>query len=224
MRADKGINHDIYEKRLIKTPKPTPGYKYVPRCIYFYYVRFDKNGKVRVDHYFWPPTKPSTWKPIPHADVPDIMKKLALNARPRTKKKNPKKDKKSNNFEPFPWTRRSYIAVFIDEANLRFAKRDDGRSSVVFNTEEGEANHSFFDGEDCDLEMPIGNDGTSFDRRSAIYFINHMKGKDGYDLGDDHESFKFNLNMIATFANSSKAGARLQFDPGGTNQGPPEQP
>lgn len=221
MKIDKGTNHDVYEKRLTKTPHPTPGYDYVPYCIYFYYVRFDENGKVRVDHYFWPPTSPDKWTPIPHDKVPKIMKKLAINGRPR-KKKDPPKDK-SNNFDPFPWKRKSYVAIFIDEADWRFSKNDDGRPSIIFNTEEGEANHCFFDADDCYFDMPIKNTKKT-DRRWGVYFVNHMKGKDGYDVGDEPEKFKFNLNLVATYSNSSAAGARLQFDPGGTNQGPPEQP
>lgn len=220
--TSKGTNHSVYEKRLTKTPHPTPGYTYVPCCIYFYYVRFDRDGRVRVDHYLWPPTKPSKWIPIPHSAVPKIMDDLILNARPRTKKKNPKK-LKSNNFNPVPWARKSYVAIFVDEANWRFSRESDGRPSVLFNTDEGSANHSFFDAVDVVFEVPIGESG-AFDRRSGIYFINHMKGLDGEDLGDDLESFKFNLNLTAEFANTSKVGARLQFDPGGTNQGPPQQP
>lgn len=221
----KGTNHDIYDKRLTKLPDPTPGYDYVPRCIYFYYVRFDKNGKVRVDHYFWPTTKPKNWKPILHHTLPARIYELAINARPIRKSAPREKDPprlKTQNFDPIPWVRKSYIAIFIDEANWRFASREDGRSSVVFNTDEGCANHSFFDAADCVLDMPV--DGKPSDKRSALYFINHMKGLDGYDLGEEPEQFKFNLNMTANFVNSSKSGARLQFDPGGTNQGPPEVP
>lgn len=220
--TSKGTNHSVYEKRLTKTPKPTPGYTYVPHCIYFYYVRFDTNGKVRVDHYLWPPTKPDKWTPIPHAAVPGIMEALIVNARPRTKKKKPKK-LDSNNFDPVPWSRKSYVAIFIDEANWRFSKEGDGRPSVVFNTDEGAANHSFFDAVDVLFDVPIYGTKDS-DRRSGIYFVNHMKGMDGEDIGDDVETFKFNLNLIAGFANTSQVGARLQFDPGGSNEGPPEQP
>ena len=213
----KGINHDVYEKRLTKTPNPTPGFTYVPKCIYFYYVRIDNDGKVKVNHYLWPDKPVNQWVSIPHADVPTHMKTMALNA--RASGQNPPR-LGTNNFEPIPWEYRSYIAIFVDELNWKFVRRENDHPSVVFNPDEGESNHTFFDAADCSLMMPNNSTGVD-DERWGIYFINHMKGSDGFDLGEDPESFKFNMNFRVEYANTGGDGAYITFDPGGTNQGPP---
>ena len=112
-------NKDVYEERL-KAPRPLPGFDYVPRCIYFYYVRIDNSGMVRADHYFYangPADDPSQWQPIPYADAVDrngIIRTLALNARPSTRIKNPPK-LDSDSFDNVVWNRRSYVAIFFDE-------------------------------------------------------------------------------------------------------------
>lgn len=77
-------NQDAYEKRLT-ADHPPPGFDYVPRCIYFDYVRIYASWMVRADHYFYsngPADQPDQWKPIPYADAVDpegIVKRLALN-------------------------------------------------------------------------------------------------------------------------------------------------
>src|ERR1044072_412947 len=43
-------NHSVYEPRLTTVP-PTAGYDKVPHTVYFYYVRMDTDGKLRVRHY-----------------------------------------------------------------------------------------------------------------------------------------------------------------------------
>ena len=220
-----GTNHDIYEKRLTAIGGPIPRFDKVPRCIYFYYVRIDRDGKVRVDHYLYVKRNPDgTSAEIPYADVPRILYDLAINARPRTHVKDPPKDR-TNNFDPIPWKYRSYIAIFFDEANWQFCRRQNGLPAVVFDADLGKANNSFFDAADVMLDMPI-DDTTETDERSAVYFINHVKrNSDGDPLEDGEEqNFKFDMWLSAAFANTSTAGMRVIFDPGGTNQGPPQDP
>jgi len=218
----KGRNFDIYEPRLTKAP-PEPGFEKIPHSIYFYYVRFDRDSGLRVDHYLYPSPDPTKWDgPIPYDEVPAILKSLAINARPRTRDKNPPR-LPSRNFESIPWKHISYIAIFMDEANWRFLKRADGKAAIAFVPDRGNPNHSFFDARDVMVDMPIGN-GNVTDQRSAIYFVNHMKAdQNGATIGHTSQAFKFNLNFTASFAEGGTT-IPITIDPDGTNEGPPIGP
>jgi len=218
----KGRNFDIYEPRLTKVP-PEPGFEKIPHSIYFYYVRFDRDLILRVDHYLWPSPDFREWGgPVLYDDVPAILKSLAINARPRTAIKNPPR-LPSRNFQSIPWRHISYIAVFMDEANWRFHQRADGKTAIAFVPEQGTPNHSFFDARDVMIDMPIGN-GPGTDQRSAIYFVNHMKADpDGGTLGEATQAFKFNLNFTAAFAEGGDS-IPITIDPDGSNEGPPIGP
>jgi hypothetical protein len=224
-------NADVYEKRLTKA-KPPAGFDYVPHCIYFYYVRIDGNGMVRADHYLYangPLDRPEEWQPIPYEDAVDpegIVKRLALNARPSTRAKDPPR-LPSHSFADIVWTRRSYIVIFFDEANWAFHQRVGNKPSVAFNVDDGhKPNQSFFDAKDLVLEMPNRRTGRT-DQRSAILFVNHMKDSDdGSELGEagrKQEKYKFDMYLQVKYAEGGPAMTVI-FDPGGTNLGPPETP
>jgi hypothetical protein len=221
------INHDIYELRLTQVP-PTPGYAYIPSCIYFYYVRVDNSGKLRIDHYFdcnGPIADPTQWQPIPYADVPARLFNLAMNARPGTVNKNPP-TLPDHNFDNIVWRRKSYIAFYFDEANWHFHTRGGARSAVVFKV--GPTvypNHSFFDAQDVVLDMPnVFHGGT--DQRSALFFVNHMKRNEAGDefILPESQTFEFEMFLKVQFAEASTNTLTVIFDPTGTNQGPPETP
>jgi hypothetical protein len=227
------INHDIYEPRL-----GTPNFTDVPRCMFFFYLRVDTDGKLTVDHYFYvdgDKNDPETWQEIPYyaKDLNDLVQRLAVNARPLRKGDSRVRDPEreaAHNFQGPDWTRRSYVAIFLDEANWKFHKFPDLDSAVVFITEEkngkkGTENHSFFDAIDLPIEMPIAG-GPAKDTRSAIVFINHMKGDEaGADLGDGvREFFQFKMFVDVTFASGPGVPMTVIFDPDGTNLGPPLQP
>lgn len=219
-------NYDVYESRYTAHPK-TPGFEKTPHCVYFYYVRIDRSGKVRVDHYLYaegPLKDPTKWPPIPYKDMPDIVYKLALNGRPGVRCKDPPK-LDTHNFDDIPWKRKSYIAIFIDEGNWSFHRRQAGKPSVAFDPDWGTPNHSFFDALDLVFDMPNKyTKGT--DKRSAIFFINHMKrNAKGDDLLKwESQPFKFDMWLAAVFAETSQRGMTANFDPGGTNLGPPLPP
>lgn len=223
-------NHDIYEPRLTAEP-PVDGFGYVPRCIYFYYVRLDGNGMVRIVPYFYangPVENSAEWQPIPYAEVADpegIVKRLALNARPSTTSKNP--DRMPGKGFSDKWRRRSYIVIFFDESNWSFHQRIGGKSSVVFNISENhKPNRSFFDARDLDVYMPRRRGGE--DKRTAIFFVNHMKdadsGGDFDDRPDQRQEYKFDMYMRARYADDATGTVTVILDPTGTNQGPPETP
>lgn len=223
-------NHDVYESRL---GAGTPGFTAVPHCMFFYYVRIDRDGRLRVAHYRYvdgDPEDPNTWQPIEYSRkrLEPLVESLARNARP-SGLKDPRPDAEEN-FQNILWNRKSYIAIFIDEANWKFHKFPAQDSAVVFITETkngktGTVNHSFFDAMDFEIDMPI-NGGPATDKRSAILFVNHMKGDDqGTDLGSGvSQLFQFKMFLDVAFASGSAVPMTVIFDPDGTNMGPPLGP
>lgn len=223
-------NHDVYERRLAAG---IPGFTAVPHSMHFYYMRIDRDGRLRVAHYTYVdgnPADPDTWQPIEYSEarLRPLVETLARNARP-SGLKNPPRDPEEN-FQNIVWRRKSYIAIFLDEAHWKFHKYPAQDSAVVFITEPkngktGTQNHSFFDAMDLELDMPI-NGGPATDKRSAIVFVNHMKGDEqGNDIGDGVEQFfQFKMFLDAAFATGQAVPMTVIFDPDGTNMGPPIGP
>jgi hypothetical protein len=71
-----------------------------------------------------------------------------------------------------------------------------------------------------------GGDGRGADTRSAIALINHMKQNSGGDDLPDGEAqwFEFDIYLDVDHAGTASTPLTIILDPGGTNQGPPEQP
>jgi hypothetical protein len=228
-------NHGIYEQRLSAAAGPVKNFEYIPHCMYFYYVRIDASGKLKIAHYFYvlgDVTDPTTWNAIPY-DQPTlegIVKTLAKNARRKIPTAPPPLPE--INFKDIIWDRKGYIAIFVDEANWSFHDSDDIEPAVIFNAVNGSVeNHAFFDAMNLRIQMPVRHPpGT--DTRSAIVFVNHMKSdEDGTDLGYGlpagqyaREKFEFEMFLGVTFTGGSDAPMTVIFDPGGTNQGPPLEP
>lgn len=229
-QLDNELNEDVYEKRLTAQP-PAEGFEKVPCCVYFYYVRVDRIGTVRADHYFYANgpegSRSEEWREIPYEEMakPDgLMKMLADNARPSGEHKFALPN---NSFRDVVWNHRSYIAIFFDERNWFFHQRTNNKSSVVFNVTEGrDPNRTFFDAKDLVLEMRVrgrrGRPDTT-DRRSAIFFVNHFKDNDGTALGSNgraERKYKFDMYLQARYARPDAPPVTVIFDPDGTNQGP----
>jgi len=233
-------NYDVYQRRLgVPEPEgtgttdwPPVPFTYRPRCVYFYYVRFDSDGALRVDHYFHPNgplDDPSQWQAIGEGEIEGIVTKLALNGRSVVPNDPPKLP--DHNFENIVWNRISYIAIFADEANWKLHKRPGKvapyQGAVVFNPVKGsELNSSFFDAKDFEIDMPTRRGGS--DKRTAIYFINHMtiENNDGTSIGSEpgESKYIFDVYFDVAFADPTMQTATIILDPGGTNQGPPQQP
>jgi hypothetical protein len=223
-----GALQSIYDQRL-GDPINFPKHQYVPHCIYFFYIRVNGNGAIKVDHYFYfegPPDDPSKWAPILYDDVDDKIKMLAYNARPLGNG-NPSPLPR-HNFDTIVLRRKSYVAFFLDEGNWAFHKRlgPTPRTAMVFNkTKAGVDNYSFFDGKDLEFLMDISGTGGQQDLRTGVVLVNHMKDANGDDLTvADSPQFAFDMYFDVTFADPSSKKLTVIFDPGGTNQGPPEQP
>jgi hypothetical protein len=204
-----------------------PGYDYIPHCVYFYYVRINNSGALEVDHYFYfrgPPDDPKQWEEIPYDDVPGIVKELAENARP-SGKKNPAA-LPSHNFEGITMRRKSYVAFYVDERHWLFHKRADDKNAMVYSDiKAGQPNYSFFDANDVEVVMPIKGSAAT-DTRTGIFMINHMKrDANGNDLvAGDALEFAFDMFFGVSFVHPTSKTLTVIFDPGGTNQGPPEKP
>lgn len=231
------VNHDIYEQRLTDPDtNKWPTYRLTPYSMYFYYVRINSNGRLVIDHYFYATggeDHPDKWTKIPHDKngLHDLVKQLALNARPSVKPadKNPPRKMKGD-FKKSEWQHKSYVAIFFDEANWTFRKKTagSGESAVTFIVKDGDKvgtpNHSFFDAIDLAITMPIrrpGREGLTEDTRSAIVFVNHMKADEaGRDLQDDDDQ-EFVFKMILDVNSESQDDPPTVFiiDPGGTNGG-----
>lgn len=218
-----GTNSDIYDKRLTAA-YPWEPFKYVPYSLYFYYVRLDGAGRLRVDHYFYvdgPLDHPEQWQPIPPERVAAITAELAANARAGGSNPPPS----GGDFQDIVWIRKSHLAILIDEENWVLHKRADGRAAVVVETGKGSTpNHSFFDARDLDVEIPGGSGST--DSRTAISLINHMKrNSDGDDLLDgEAQRFAFNIYLDVSYGGATASKLTVILDPDGTNMGPPIGP
>jgi len=222
-----GTNHDIYDKRLIAS-SPSAPFDYVPHIIYFYYLRFNDAGALIADHYEYhdgpSPSQPKPWAAIPYASVPALLNHLASRARPGGGGRPDGHD-----FKDIIWTHRGYLAFVLDHASWTFHKSADGKAAVVFRPDKGSTpNHSFFDAVDLNVSV-LNHDATKLDSRSAVYLVNHMRSNaDGAEIGStgqpDSQWFAFDLCFDVPYATGSTERLTVIMDPGGTNQGPPEQP
>jgi hypothetical protein len=237
-RDSGGVNHDIYEKRL-SDPANWPNFQMTPHSMFFYYVRINSDGRLVVDHYFYVDGDEAdlkTWKQIPYDKevLRAIVKKLALNARPLKRGETRVLEPIARgDFNKTKWNRKSYIAIFFDEANWSLRKRADGNSGVTFVVDDGvnrrTPNHSFFDAMDLAVEMPIRRPqagGDTTDTRSAIVFVNHMKGDEsGRDLErGEKQQFKFSMMLDVKAAMADDPPTVFIIDPGGENGGPSVPP
>lgn len=217
-----GTNHDIYDKRLTM-PNPWPPFNYVPHYIYFYHVRVSEKGNLLVDHYEYgdgpDPDHPNRLAEIPYNVVPRIVQRLTEDAR-RGNVRTPT----GRDFRSIIWKRRSYIAIVLDEPNWTFHKRDPDRSSIVFNLAKGSCpNQSFFDAQDLDVPA-INPANGQVQGCSGVYFVNHMtRDSAGTPVDRPGQQFYFDMYVDAKYARSAEK-MTIILDPGGSNEGPPEQP
>lgn len=214
-QASSSTLYSVYEKRLTELPHPRPGYDKEPYTVYFYYVRVDTDGRLKVKHY----TQESA-SAIPHNTLQAVIQGLVDNV--RNGDNNPPPN--GRNFASIEWTRKSYIAFFIDEENWDLHQSGNPLDGIRFNSSPT-PNHTFFDAVDLRVTVTNRRSG-AVTQRSAIAFVNHMKKDDqGNDLeAGDRQPFKFEMIFDVKFADQSPAPIIVIFDPDGTNVGPPLPP
>lgn len=211
----------VYEEKLRRIP-PDPKYALVPHMIYFYYVRIDTDGKLKVDHYTYEPGGA-----IPPTTIQARVQHLV--DRVRGVNNDPMVIHTGSNFEDIKWERISYIAFFVDEEHWTLHQDGSGLEGVRFVSNVGGAypNHTFYDADDFLIRVQNATSG-AVTHRSAIAFINHMKkNANGDPLGEhgpEEQKFKFEMLFDVKFAHTSTVGMTVIFDPDGTNTGPPIGP
>lgn len=217
-------NSDVYDPRL----NTSDDFRVVPYVIYFYYIKFDNDGKPQVKHY-----RHQDPGPISGGQLGLKVKDLATRARAG----DPTLESAGSNFQDIKWKHKSYIVIFMDSPYWKLLKRtsDPNRSAIVFNTNKGgKPNHTFFDADDLLVNMPPAMPPIAGDTgdRTAVYFINHMKKSDfGDDLGYDQqgqpvpEEEKFSFDVYFDVSNGPSGPSTVfVIDPDGTNMGPPIGP
>ncbi len=217
----RGSNHDVYLDRLKSSDPKYQPFKKTPCSIYFYYIKFGEYGVPDIRHYEEFAATPFDY----YTDMPDKIKELAKSARDETG------EVKGTNFENITWDRKGYIVIFMDSPDWELMPTSNG-GAVIFRPDKGSTpNHSFFDGMNIQVIMPPlghGDDG----RRTAIYFINHMKKSEfGDDLGikqDGSKEVQFEYYAFDVCFQVKGQGGSLPtvfiIDPGGMNLGPPVPP
>lgn len=225
-RSKEEISEDIYDEKL---KKGTSGYNSPPYYIYFYYVALNSSGAIQIRHYWQVDgdrDDEETWKPISFEDAKKITRQLAINARKDIANQDPKPD--GYNFENIVWVRRSYMVMVFDEPYWSFFKKKSENSPIIFTTRikgknRGTKNHTFFDAEDFILALPpVSSSDTG--ERTGLIFVNHMKGDEFGNKLMSKQYFQFNMFFEVKLSDNSSAPLTVIFDPGGTNQGPPEVP
>jgi hypothetical protein len=213
--AQVGRPPSVYQHRLTAEP-PLEHFDKVPWCVYFYYVRLDTDGRLRVKHYYYDPGVE-----IPYDSLQQVLQHLVDNV--RGDDNNPGSN--GSDFKGIVWGRKSYIAFFIDEESWSLYKNGDAMEGISFD-HSPTPNHTFFDGIDLKLKVTSKKTG-AVTERSAIAFVNHMKRSDaGDDLDGEGEKqdFKFEMIFRVKFADDTTAPLTVIFDPDGTNMGPPVPP
>ena len=202
---DVHYGYNPYEERYLNG---TTNFTTLPHCMHFYYMGFD-GAKQDFRHYY----HDNGDDPIAYDYVPTLMGKLARNA--VFKDYNPPKH--GEDFRDIVWRRRSYVAVlmnsplykFWNNAGLHFLDKNNGTE-----------NFSFFDARDFMLDVPAIGGGMV--ARSAMFCMNHMK-KDAIGNNiDSGQSLFYSYEFVFQLGNMTDQPWR--YDPGGTNQGPPETP
>jgi hypothetical protein len=200
------VNHSIYEPRLGNDP-----FKKKPHVMYFYYFGFKTNGIPDIQHYY----RDNGAQPIEDNQLPGVIRNLALNARDGGQ--SPPQIGKD--FENILWRKKSYFVILIDSPSWNLIKD----RALVFNPEKGSVpNHSFFDGEDFDID--VSKDGDGSEMRTAICCINHMKkNENGDDIHKNPDGTPERQRFVFTLI-YNLLGYPSTVDPDGTNMGPPNPP
>jgi len=204
--------------------KGKPGFEFLPKCVYFYYVRFEDNNTITTWKHFWVNRDDhSDPAPIDEIDLPNIIEQLALHVR-----NNPAPSQDVHVGLGDEWKNKSYVVIFVDEENWKLRNRKQDPVGMIFVEDVNNhivGNHSFYDAHDLDIELPF-RDGRSGNMKcTALVMINHLKKLGGADLGDmERETYAFQLLFDVASSTPGNPPMTLIIDPTGTNQGPPQDP
>lgn len=219
-----GENFRIYERRL--NYHPSNNFNYTPYWVYFYYINITSKGELLVKHYLYSEKSGGKLQPIPHEKkrLEDISRDIAASARLPDGDPRIKYTPIGYNFKDVVWTKKSHIIFFFDESGWEFHRSRSQTSPVTFS--EATPNHSFFDALDLNEEK--------IEPWTAVSLINHMKrDDDGNDLKGpevpEHDPmrrqyYKFTMVLDVSYVDATASRMIVSMDPGGENQGPPDEP
>lgn len=184
-------------------PKRTStGYKKIPWCIYFDYLKPLSATELKVRRYSFE----NPGSEILYDEVPNLLTRLTLNARRPEPEQFPWPE--ADNTRNRIWRRKSYFAIVIDHPDYWFIENQ----GVIFLDNNSERNYTLYDGQ---VErISVGSDFVS-----AFYCINHMKrDRGGNDISNNPMFYRFRPNT------NRPLPPAFYPESGGTNMGPPVGP
>jgi hypothetical protein len=209
-------NYSVFTSRLNEVTHPN--FSYVPRWVYFYYIKVNAAGHLEVKHYlYWEKDAAGQYLPIPNDDAK--LAAIAKDLADRARIGDDTYRLASANFQNVIWNKKkSYIMSFFDHARWNVHGRDDAREGVVFN--DATPNFSFFDAK----KLPVTLQGG--DQRYVLSIINHMKRNAAGDdlLLNEQIKYKFDFVVDIGYSTIDAPPVLMILDPGGTNQGTSDAP
>jgi hypothetical protein len=201
-----GIGDVIYDRYRDRNPRREPGK--IPACLYLYHIGPFENHRRRVRHYYYN----GDGEPLNPERVRELVVQLTQNARRPEPEQAPPPI--GGDWQYVVWSRKSYVAIVIDDPTVRFVEGD----AIRFKLQGGYLpNHSFYDAQDWTVDVPSAPGPSS--ECSIVLFVNHITGEGLEDLPAEAERFRFDLNTIPPLRDDIRYP-----DSGGTNMGPPVPP
>lgn len=207
-------NHGFYERRQLDNIE---NFRKVPHCIYYYHIKLGDDGEPDVNWYF----RDNGNNEIPYNRIEDYVTPLAQNAHTGGRSPAPY-GSGTHNME---WSRISYLVFLMDSKYWKFSRYDNGKVAMACDSRSPTQNHTFFDARDLNIDISPNRNG---DFRSAVAFINHIKKTDdGGQLGGvsgPKETEDYKLSMYFEVIDRTGGVSAIEWDPDGTNEGPPVGP
>lgn len=207
----------------------TGAHKNTPHLVYFLHyswVADQADGKLKIAQKAYAkvdgnPLSPRTWKPIDVGTAKRFAEELTTNARLPQKQQNPD-ELNLVNFYDNHWTRVCYVVLVMDSPGWAIAHSASTQgAAVVFYEDSGsKPNHSFYDGQLFEIR-PIDPSTGNATPVTAMLMVNYMVDENDTPIQTSEE---FRFKMAVTMPTLPNGGKGLEIDPGGINEGPPEQP
>lgn len=209
---------DVYEKRLSTHPE----YCEIPDCVYLIYISMHQEHSLEVRHYYYR----SEREIMPGKQIKDIIDLMTLSiVEAKFEDIEPVLENMINtrqvNFENIHFSNKCYVALVVDDPNLRFHSNYRNQAAIKFLTlnDDGlvyQDNDSFFDAENFNVDVSFTDAGYYI---SGFYMINHCVTKNP-EVAKEYK-FDIFLDMLFTIGGAGSAEKTIVIDPTSKNGGPP---